>query len=77
MFVIGFVKRNGNRRILPYSNTFKKVHKPVEIIILSILVDKHIKEIRIISKLGAIISYNTNAFLGQKFEHLPQAIHLS
>ena len=29
--VIGFVRLNGNKLILPYSNTFKKAHKPVEI----------------------------------------------
>jgi transposase len=51
--VIGFVRLNGNKLILPYSNTFKKTHKPVEIKIPPILVDKHIKEIRIIPKSGA------------------------
>ncbi len=48
--VIGFVRLNGNKLILPYSNTFKKTHKPVEIRIPLILVDKKIKEIRIIPK---------------------------
>ena len=48
--VIGFVRLNGNKLILPYSNTFKKIHKPVEIKIPPILADKHIKEIRIIPK---------------------------
>ena len=51
--VIGFVRRNGNRLILPYSNTFKKSHKPVEIRIPPILADKKIKEIRIIPKSNA------------------------
>ena len=51
--VIGFVRLNGNKLILPYSNTFKKTHKPVEIKIPPILADKHIKEIRIIPKSGA------------------------
>lgn len=51
--VIGFVRLNGNKLILPYSNTFRKTHKPVEIKIPPILVDKHIKEIRIIPKSGA------------------------
>ena len=51
--VIGFVRLNGNKLILPYSNTFKKTHKPVEIKIPPILTDKHIKEIRIIPKSGA------------------------
>ena len=48
--VIGFVRLNGNKLILPYSNTFKKTHKPIEIKMPPILVDKHIKEIRIIPK---------------------------
>ena len=51
--VIGFVRLSGNKLILPYSNTFKKTHKPVEIKMPPILADKHIKEIRIIPKLGA------------------------
>ncbi len=48
--VIGFVRLNGNKLILPYSNTFRKTHKPVEIRIPPILADKKIKEIRIIPK---------------------------
>lgn len=48
--MIGFVRLNGNKLILPYSNVFKKTHKPVEIKIPPILADKHIKEIRIIPK---------------------------
>lgn len=44
--VIGFVRLNGNKLILPYSNTFRKSYKPVEIKIPPILTDKHIKEIR-------------------------------
>ncbi|MDE6779874.1 MAG: transposase, partial [Ruminococcus sp.] len=51
--VIGFVRLNGNKLILPYSNTFRKTHKPVEIRIPPILTDKKIKEIRIIPKSGA------------------------
>ena len=51
--VIGFVRLNGNKLILPYSNTFKKTHKPIEIKIPLILADKKIKEIRIIPKLKA------------------------
>ena len=51
--VIGFVRLNGNKLILPYSNTFKKTHKSVEIKMPPILADKHIKEIRIIPKSGA------------------------
>ncbi|MGN1456331.1 MAG: RNA-guided endonuclease InsQ/TnpB family protein [Acutalibacteraceae bacterium] len=48
--VIGFVRLNGNKLVLPYSNTFRKAHKPLEIKIPPILADKHIKEIRIIPK---------------------------
>ena len=48
--VIGFVRLNGNKLILPYSNTFRKTHKSFEIRIPPILADKKIKEIRIIPK---------------------------
>ena len=48
--VIGFVRLNGNKLILPFSNSFKKTHKPVTITIPPILVDKKVKEIRIIPK---------------------------
>ncbi|MDY5278411.1 transposase [Sharpea porci] len=51
--VIGFVRLNGNKLILPYSNAFRKTHKPVEIKMPPILADKHVKEIRIIPKSGA------------------------
>ena len=51
--VIGFVRLNENRLILPYSQMYKKTHKPVEIKIPPILADKRIKEIRIIPKSGA------------------------
>ena len=51
--VIGFVRLNGNKLMLPFSNSFKKTHKPVEITIPPILVDKKIKEIRIIPKNNA------------------------
>lgn len=48
--VIGFVRLNGNKLILPFSNVFKKTHKAVEITIPPILLDKKIKEIRILPK---------------------------
>ena len=48
--VIGFVRIKGNKLIIPYSNTFKKEHKSIEINIPPKLVDKKIKEIRIIPK---------------------------
>ncbi len=51
--VIGFVRLNGNKLILPFSNIYKKSHKPVEITIPPILLDKKVKEIRIIPKANA------------------------
>ena len=51
--VIGFVRLKGNKLILPYSNSFKKTHKAVEITIPPILLDKKVKEIRIIPKADA------------------------
>lgn len=51
--VIGFVRLNGNKLILPFSNSFKKTHKPVEITIPPVLLDKKVKEIRIIPKAKA------------------------
>ena len=43
----------GNKLILPYSNSFRKTHKAVEITIPPILLDKKVKEIRIIPKADA------------------------
>ena len=51
--VIGFVRLNDNKLIVPFSNMYKKSHLPIEITIPPILVDKHIKEIRIIPKANA------------------------
>lgn len=51
--VIGFVRLNGNKLILPYSNSFKKTHKSVEITIPPVLLDKKVKEIRILPKANA------------------------
>ena len=51
--VIGFVRLNGNKLILPFSNSFRKTHKTVEITIPPILFDKKVKEIRIIPKTKA------------------------
>ncbi len=50
--IIGFVRLNGNKLILPYSRTYKKNNKPIIITIPPILNDKTIKEIRIIPKLS-------------------------
>lgn len=51
--VIGFVRLSGNKMILPFSNSFKKTHKPVTITIPPVLLDKKVKEIRIIPKANA------------------------
>ena len=51
--VIGFVRLNSNKLILPFSNSFKKTHKSVEITIPPVLLDKKVKEIRIIPKANA------------------------
>lgn len=51
--VIGFIRLNGDRLVLPFSQSYKKTHNPVEIKIPPILVDKKIKEIRIIPKANA------------------------
>ena len=51
--VIGFVRLKGNKLILPFSNSFKKTHKAVEITIPPMLLDKKVKEIRVIPKAKA------------------------
>ena len=51
--VIGFVRLNGNKLVLPFSNTYKKTHKSIEITIPPNLLDKKVKEIRIIPKVNA------------------------
>ena len=51
--VIGFVRLSGNKLILPFSNSFKKTHKPIQITIPPVLLDKKVKEIRIIPKANA------------------------
>jgi IS605 OrfB family transposase len=51
--VIGFVRIKDNVLIMPYSNAYKKTHKPIAIKIPPILLDKKIKEIRIIPKFKA------------------------
>lgn len=48
--VIGFVRLNGNKLVIPFSQSYKKTHKSIEITIPPIVVDKKIKEIRIIPK---------------------------
>jgi IS605 OrfB family transposase len=51
--VIGFVRLNGNKLIIPYSNSFRKEHKPVTVTLPPILQGKKIREIRIIPKSNA------------------------
>lgn len=51
--IIGFVRLNGNKLILPFSNNFKKTHKSIEITIPPVLSDKKVKEIRILPKANA------------------------
>lgn len=51
--VVGFVRLNENKFILPYSQNYKKNHMPIKINIPLLLLDKNIKEIRIIPKFNA------------------------
>ena len=51
--VIGFVRLNGNQLDIPFSNAYRKNHKKISITIPPILLDKKIKEIRIIPKAKA------------------------
>ena len=51
--IIGFVRIKNNKLIIPFSNAYKKMHKPITINIPPILADKKIKEIRIIPKSNA------------------------
>lgn len=51
--VIGFVRINGNKLVIPVSNSFRKDHDPVAVTIPPILTGKKIKEIRIIPKAKA------------------------
>jgi len=48
--VIGFVRLNGNKLSIPYSNSFRKEHKKISLSIPPQLAGRHIKEIRIIPK---------------------------
>ena len=51
--VIGYVRLNGNKLLLPFSNSFRKTHKNIEITIPPILLGKKVKEIRIVPKAKA------------------------
>ena len=48
--VIGFIRLKDDMLIVPYSNSFKKIHQEVKVKLPSVLKDKKIKEIRIIPK---------------------------
>ncbi len=48
--LIGFVRLQDNKLLIPYSNSFRKTHRKIEIRIPPILFDKTVKEIRIIPK---------------------------
>ena len=48
--VIGFIRLKGNKLLVPFSNSFSKAHKKIEITIPPILLEKKVKEIRIIPK---------------------------
>ena len=48
--VIGFVRLSRNKLLIPMSNSFRKTHKKIEITIPPVLLDKKVKEIRIIPK---------------------------
>lgn len=48
--VIGFIRLNGNQLTIPYSQFFRKDHKTITINIPPKLINKRIKEIRIIPK---------------------------
>ena len=51
--VIAFIRLNNNKLIIPYSQSYKKTHLPIEIKIPPILIDKKIKEIKIVPKYNA------------------------
>ena len=67
--VIGFVRIKDNKLFIPFSNLYKKTHKPISINMPPILADKKIKEIRIIPKVNARffeIQYTYEEYIEQK-----------
>lgn len=77
--VIGFIRLNGDKFILPFSQSYKKTHKTIEIKIPPILADKKIKEIRIIPKANARffeIQYIYEAECVQRNLNTPNALAL-
>ena len=53
ILIIGDISLRKNKLTLPYSNQFKKTHKRIEFTIPPILVNKKIKQIRIVPKTNA------------------------
>lgn len=51
--VIGFVRLEGDTLLVPFSNRYRKTHTPIKIKVPPILLNKKIKEIRIIPKANA------------------------
>lgn len=51
--VIAFVRLKDNKLLIPFSNAYRKNHKNIEITIPPILLDKKIKEIRILPRANA------------------------
>ena len=51
--IIGFVRLNGNKFVLPFSNSYRKTHQMIEIKLPPILLGKRVQEIRIIPKSNA------------------------
>lgn len=51
--VIAFIRLNNNKLSIPYSQSYKKTHLPIEITIPPILIDRKIKEIKIIPRNNA------------------------
>lgn len=48
--VIGMIRLNGNKLTIPFSHMYKKTHQPITITIPQVLLDKKVKEIRIIPR---------------------------
>lgn len=67
--VIGFIRIKDNKLLIPFSNLYKKTHKPISINMPPILADKKIKEIRIIPKVNTRffeIQYTYEKYIEQK-----------
>ena len=67
--VIGFVRINNNKLVIPYSNTYKKKHANIEINIPPILANKDIKEIRIIPLLNAKVFEIQYTYYQEEIDH--------